>query len=368
MEDRILRDVLRWAAKGRFTASPNPLVGCVIIDAMGEVVGRGFHRAPGEPHAEIHALAEAGERAAGGCLFVNLEPCSHQGLTPPCTDAVIAGRLAKVVACHKDPDARVAGRGFEALCRAGIKVETGGLCREAIALNLAFVTRHLLDRPAVTLKWAMSADGRIATSSGESQWISSPEGRRWALELREEHDAILVGSGTALVDNPSLNRRLGKAERPNLRVILDRRLRIGPKARMFDMDGEVVIYTESQAHDRIEALEARSATVRVLPKADLPTVLTDLSTRGVQSLLVEGGAEVLGSFVASCLFDRVEICWAPLLIGGAGAPGPLAGEGIQRLAAAPRIEDRRVRHRGPDLISSGFREGFLAELEGLLSC
>ena len=158
MGERTLREVLRWAAKGRFTASPNPLVGCVIVDPAGAVVGRGFHRAPGEAHAEIHALEEAGERAAGGCLFVNLEPCSHQGRTPACTNAVIAARLAKVVACHRDPDPRVAGQGFEALRQAGIEVETGSLRRAAIALNLAFVTHHLLDRPAVTLKCAMSAD------------------------------------------------------------------------------------------------------------------------------------------------------------------------------------------------------------------
>ncbi len=340
----------------------------MIVDPAGEDVGRGIHRAPGEPHAEIHALEEAGERAAGACLFVNLEPCSHQGRTPPCTDAVIAARLAKVVACHRDPDPRVAGQGFAALRRAAIEVETGSLRREAIALNLAFVTHHLLDRPAVTLKWAMSADGRIATSSGESQWISSPEGRHWALELREEHDAILVGSGTALADDPSLDRRLGKAEKPILRAVLDRRLRIRPEARMFELDGEVVVYTESQERDRIKSLEARSATVVVLPEADLSAVLVDLSARGVQSLLVEGGAELLGSFVAARLFDRVEICNAPLLIGGAGAPGPLAGDGARRLTEAPRIEERRVRHRGPDLISSGFREGCLAKLEGLLSC
>ncbi len=231
-----LRRALRLAARGRYRTSPNPNVGAVLV-RDGEVVGSGWHRQAGGPHAEVEALREAGahseDAARGATLFVTLEPCAHHGRTPPCADAVIAAGIARVVACHRDPDPRVSGEGFAKLRAAGIAVESGFLVEEAVKLNLAFLIAATLGRPAVTLKWAMSLDGRIATATGESQWISSPRGRRWALELREEHDAILVGSGTLLADDPRLDRRLGLSAGPNLRVVLDRRLRTPPTARLL---------------------------------------------------------------------------------------------------------------------------------------
>ena len=367
MSERYLREALRLAAKGRFTTSPNPRVGCVVVNADGRIVGRGFHVRPGEPHAEVHALRDAGEAASGATLYVNLEPCSHQGRTPPCADALISHGVSRVVACHCDPHAKVAGRGFETLRRAGVEVEVGTLASEALALNLPFVTTHLLARPSVTLKWAMSADGKIATSQGESQWISSAQGRRWALELREEHDAILVGSGTAVDDDPSLNRRMGKADGEILRVVLDRRLRLEPDARMLSLPGEVIVYTESKNQGQFARLRGAGAIVESLSSVEPGLVLKDLAQRGVQSVLVEGGGEVLSSFVLDGLFDRVEICCAPILIGGTGSPGPLGGRGVGTLAESPRLDRRWVRRRGPDLILGGYREGCLALLEERLA-
>jgi diaminohydroxyphosphoribosylaminopyrimidine deaminase / 5-amino-6-(5-phosphoribosylamino)uracil reductase len=335
-----------------------------VREDSGEVVGRGWHRQVGGPHAEVFALREAGERARGATLYVTLEPCAHHGRTPPCADAVLAAGVARVVACHQDPDPRVAGEGFARLRAGGVEVEVGTLAKEAVRLNLSFLVAALLGRPAVTLKWAMSLDGRIATASGESQWISSPAGRRWALALREEHDAILVGIGTVLADDPRLDRRLGLASSPGLRVVLDRRLRTPPEARLWTVPGPVVIYTESPGEARRRALEERGARVEALPSVTPAAVLADLHRQGVKSVLVEGGGEVHASFAESGLYDRVQVDCAPRLVGGRTARGPLGGEGFPTLAAAPRLEGFRAEGRGGDLLLSGYREGCLGEILG----
>jgi len=340
------------------------MVGAVVArgDEGDEIVGSGWHRQVGGPHAEVEALAEAGPLARGATLYVTLEPCSHHGRTPPCVDAVLAAGIARVVACHGDPDPRVSGRGFAKLREAGVEVEVGVLAAEAIRLNLRFLVAATLRRPAVTLKWAMSLDGRIATATGQSQWISSPQGRRWALALREEHDAILVGSGTVLADDPRLDRRLGLAAGPNVRVVMDRRLRVPPGARLFQVPGPVLIYTESADRERREALEARGAEVAVLPAVEPAAVLADLYERSSRSVLVEGGAEALASFVESGCYDRVMVDCAPLLIGGKGAPGPLAGEGFAALTSAARLDELEARKRGGDLILTGYRKRCLQDL------
>jgi diaminohydroxyphosphoribosylaminopyrimidine deaminase/5-amino-6-(5-phosphoribosylamino)uracil reductase len=338
------------------------MVGALVV-RDGEVVGHGWHRQVGGPHAEVEALREAGERARGATVYVTLEPCAHYGRTPPCADALLAAGVARVVACHRDPDPRVSGKGFERLRAAGVEVESGFLVEEAVRLNLRFLVAATLGRPAVTLKWAMSLDGRIATATRESQWISSPQGRRWALALREEHDAILVGSGTVLADDPRLDRRLGLAAGPNVRAVLDRRLRTPPGARLFTVEGPALIYTQSPDEERRARLEERGAAVIGLPAVEPGAVLADLWERGVRSVLVEGGSEMLASFVASGLYDRVMVDCAPLLIGGAGAPGPLAGEGFQSLAGAARLDGLEARRRGGDLILTGYRQGCL---QGLL--
>jgi diaminohydroxyphosphoribosylaminopyrimidine deaminase/5-amino-6-(5-phosphoribosylamino)uracil reductase len=340
------------------------MVGAVLVRG-GEIVGSGWHRQVGGPHAEVEALRAAGTQARGATLYVTLEPCSHHGRTPPCADAVIAAGVVRVVACHRDPNPKVSGRGFARLREAGIAVESGFLVEEAVRLNLGFLIAATLHRPEVTLKWAMSLDGRIATSTGQSQWISSPRGRRWGLALREEHDAILVGSGTVLADDPRLDRRLGLAARPNMRVVLDRRLRTPPAARLFTVEGPVLIYTQATGdgdRERREALKERGAEVIALPAVESAAVLADLHGRGIQSVLVEGGGEVLASFVAGGCYDRVMVDCAPLLIGGKGAPGPLAGEGFAELDLAARLEGFEARKQGGDLILTAYRKGCLPDL------
>jgi diaminohydroxyphosphoribosylaminopyrimidine deaminase / 5-amino-6-(5-phosphoribosylamino)uracil reductase len=337
------------------------MVGALVV-RRGEVVGEGWHREVGGPHAEVEALAAAGKRARGATLYVTLEPCAHHGRTPPCADAIIAAGVRRVVACHLDPDPRTRGRGFAALERAGIAVERGLLIEAAVRLNLAFLTSVIHGRPAVTLKWAMSLDGKIATASGESRWISSREGRRWSLLLREEQDAIAVGSGTVLADDPLLTRRLGKAGRPNLRVVLDRRLRTPPAAKLLGEPGEVLVYTESKDSGRRRALEERGATVVASARVTPAAVLEDLQRRGVRSLLVEGGGAIHAAFTAAGLYDRVAIDCAPLLIGGSAAPSPVGGDGVKSLAVAPRLVRLHARRAGSDVILMGEREGCLPDL------
>jgi diaminohydroxyphosphoribosylaminopyrimidine deaminase / 5-amino-6-(5-phosphoribosylamino)uracil reductase len=365
--DRHLRRALRLAARGRYRVAPNPMVGAVVVAAAGEVVGEGWHAALGGPHAEAAALAAAGERARGATLCVTLEPCDHHGRTPPCTEAILAAGVRRVVACHRDPHRDpgrgIAGGGLERLRAAGVEVLCGGPVDDALRLNLRFLVPAVLGRPQVTLKWAMSLDGRIATAGGESQWISSPASRRWALALREEHDAVLVGSGTALADDPRLDRRLGLAAGPGVRVVLDRRLRLSPEARMLAVPGPVLVYTAVDAPPgRREALAARGAEVVALAEPTPAAVLADLGGRGVASVLVEGGGEVAAAFVAAGQWDRVAAAVAPKLLGGREAPGPLGGAGVAALATAPRLTGLVARRRGPDLVLDGLREACLPEL------
>lgn len=356
-----MRRALTLAARGRYRTSPNPMVGAVVV-RDGARVGEGWHRAVGGPHAEVEALREAGEAARGATVVVTLEPCRHHGRTPPCVDALVAAGVQRVIVGHLDPDERMRGGGVEALRRAGIDVATGLLADEAIRLNLRYLVPKLLGRPLVTLKWAMSLDGRIATEQGESQWITSPPARRWALALREEHDAVLVGSGTVLADDPRLDRRLGLAGEAGLRVVLDRRLRVGPGARLLAGGGPVLLYTESNDTARQRELASRGASVVPLPAVTPSSVLADLARRGVGSVLVEGGAEVAASFVRAGAFDRVLVAVAPLLIGGERARGPLAGDGLGPLAELPRLEGWRWARRGGGLTIEGLRAGCSREL------
>ena len=341
-------------------------------------MGEGYHRRHGGPHAEIEALRDAeskgnSSRVAGSTLYVSLEPCDHHGRTPPCSEAMASAGITRVVACHRDPDSRVDGGGFERLRAAGASVEHGFLVEEAVRLNWRFLTSRILDRPGVTVKWAMSLDGRIATADGESQWISSPEGRHWALELREEHDAILVGSGTVLADDPHLDRRLDLVSGPITRVVLDRRLRTPPEAKLLTKAGPLLIYVHSECdvtrRQRLLESGARAAasggaTLEIVEKDDVSpaVVLEDLHRRGVTSVLVEGGGEIAAAFIEADLFDRIAVCCAPLLIGGQSARGPLGGGGFSPLSSAPRLTAFESGQKGPDFILQAFRETCLPAL------
>ncbi len=373
-DERAMARALTLARRGRYSVAPNPMVGAVVTNG-GAIVGEGWHRLAGGEHAEAAALRVAGNAALDGTLYVTLEPCNHHGRTPPCADRVIESGIKRVVFAHRDPNPEVTGGGGDRLRAVGVRVEGGLLAGQAVELNVPFLTRVLHRRPAVTLKWAMSLDGRIATATGDSQWISSEQGRKWALDLREEHQAIVVGSGTALADDPRLNRRLRRAEGPILRVVLDRRLRLSPTARLFEVEGSVVIYTEGPQESgsstsadaldwatRRDRLRSAGAEVLVLSAVEPAGVLEDLFDRGVSNVLVEGGGEVLAAFAGSGLWDRAAVCCAPVLIGGAAAPGPLGGDGPRRLADAWRLDELRISRRGPDVILLGYRQGCLPEL------
>jgi diaminohydroxyphosphoribosylaminopyrimidine deaminase/5-amino-6-(5-phosphoribosylamino)uracil reductase len=354
--DFLWRRVLELAARGRFSVSPNPRVGAVVIDSSGTVVGEGWHERAGGPHAEAAAIAMAREKAKSATLLVNLEPCSHFGRTPPCTEAILAAGIARVVCSVEDPDPRIAGRGIKRLRDRGVEVLVGAYAAEAERVNEPFLTSARLRRPFVHLKWAASLDGKIATRTGESRWISGEAAQRDALLLREEHDVILVGAGTVLADDPLLTRRLALSTAivPHRRVVLDGALRVSASARVFSAaGGEVWLVTAVAPGDpRLAPFRDRGVHVVSRPGpggVDLAAVLADLHALEARSLLVEGGGVTAASFLASDLVDRVTAYLAPKLIGGIGARVPVAGEGVGALADAIALADIEVVRIGPDV-------------------
>ena len=321
-----MAQALALAALGEGTTSPNPLVGCVIVND-GALVGRGFHRAAGEPHAEALALEEAGARARGATLYVNLEPCAHHGRTAPCSAAIVRAGIGRVVAAIVDPNPLVDGRGLLALRVAGIAVTDGVLASEARALNAPFLSTHQRGRPWVTLKAAQSLDGRIAAASGHSAWVTGDASRRYAHRLRLRHDAVCVGAGTVRRDDPSLTVRLPGVDAVRRRVVLAPRLALDPAAKVFLRETPATPPTRVYvAAGCPEAAVARFRDVaEIVPVAhsaagfDLAAVLTDLHRIGVQSVLVEGGGKTLGAFLNGGLVDDVVLFVADRLFGSGDA-------------------------------------------------
>jgi diaminohydroxyphosphoribosylaminopyrimidine deaminase / 5-amino-6-(5-phosphoribosylamino)uracil reductase len=355
-----LERALALAERGRYTAPPNPMVGAVVVRG-GRAVAEAFHRRAGGPHAEVAALARAGDAARGADLYLTLEPCAHLGRTPPCAPAVIAAGVRRVIVAARDPNPLVAGRGLAALRRAGVEVvlAPGDLRRRAEEQNEKFLASVVRRRPFVLAKWAASLDGRIATASGESRWITGERARRRALLLREEYDGVLVGAGTILADDPRLTRRLGRAgQRPHWRIVLDGRLRTPPGARVFRGPGERLVATAvSPDAPAARRLQRRGVRVWSLPgrrraSVDLDRLLAALYREGVTSVMVEGGAETLGAFFDAGRVDRVAAFLAPFVLGGNAAPGAVGGAGFG-LRRAPALRDARIERLGEDLLVTG---------------
>jgi diaminohydroxyphosphoribosylaminopyrimidine deaminase / 5-amino-6-(5-phosphoribosylamino)uracil reductase len=351
---------LSLARRAEGFTSPNPMVGAVIV-AANRIVGEGYHRRAGGPHAEVEALQAAGEAARGATLYVSLEPCNHYGRTPPCTKAIIEAGISQVYYAIADPNPPARG-GHQALVAAGVAVEQGPCTAAAHHLNRFFFEYAHSGRPYVIAKFATSLDGKIATHTGHSQWITGPEARQRGHHLRQVVDAILVGAGTAVADDPQLTTRLPQASVSHpLRVLLDSRGRVPLTARLFDpnLPGQTVVATTTAmpaAHR--SQLAARGVWVWELEAAEngrvcLPHLLERLGRQQVLSLLVEGGSQVLGAFFAEGLVHEVQAFLAPLLIGGQAAPGPLGGCGAATLSNAWRLADVRLEQVGDDWLYQG---------------
>jgi diaminohydroxyphosphoribosylaminopyrimidine deaminase/5-amino-6-(5-phosphoribosylamino)uracil reductase len=342
---------LELAAKADFRTSPNPMVGAVVLDKEGRVAGEGYHRAKGQPHAEEEALQQAGDRARGGTLYVNLEPCTHPHREPSCADAVIESGIYRVVISMPDPDERMRGAGVRALENAGVRTTVGVHQHRAERLNEFYVKHRLTGRPFVSAKFAMSLDGKIATRTGEARWISGDESRQHGHRLRHQHDAILVGINTVVVDDPELTARLdGQKARQPLRIVLDSSLRIRQSARVVGAN-TLIATTKAGGVGLAEAIKLPATPEG---RVSLPDLLDELGRRSVLSILVEGGAEVHAAFFREGLVDKVYAYIAPRLIGGHEAPGPLGGEGIARLTDSTGIAEVDVTRLGDDVLISGY--------------
>jgi len=353
---------LALAARGQGRTSPNPTVGAVVVSG-GRIVGQAFHRQAGSPHAEALALQQAGSRARGGTLYVTLEPCSHTNKrTPPCVPVVLASGVKRVVAAMQDPNPHVKGDGLRRLRQAGLNVIVGCLESQAVQLNEGYLHRMKTGRPFVTLKAAITLDGKIATASGESKWITGAQARRHAHRLRSRMDAILVGIGTVLHDNPRLTARSGARAlgRQPLRVVLDSTLRIPLTARMLvrrAKQGTVVMTTSRAPKNRLTRLRRAGVAVHVLPackrQVSLRACLTVLGKMGVNDLLIEGGGEVIASALHAGVVNRLHLYVAPKLLGGRDARNVIGGVSPRRLTQALAVRDLHVKKLGSDFLLEG---------------
>ncbi len=353
-DEQFMTRALLLAANGLGRTRPNPAVGCVLV-RDGVVLGEGWHRQAGLGHAEVEALGIAGD-ARGATAYVTLEPCSHHGRTPPCANALVNAGVARVVVGAMDPNPEVSGRGIEKLRAAGIEMTTGVLENECREINRAFFKFIRTRQPWVVAKWAMTLDGKIATHTGHSRWITGDASRTRVHQLRNELDAILVGAGTARMDNPELTCRLPEGRNP-IRVVLDSKLSLDPNSRIFDSAGTLV-FCGSSASSAMESpfVDKGATVIRVAHKGgglDLRAVLSELGQRNVMSVLVEGGGAVLGSFFDDRLVDRVMTFVSPKIVGGQAAPSPLAGHGISSMDQAVRLSGTRYESLGDDLLIIG---------------
>jgi diaminohydroxyphosphoribosylaminopyrimidine deaminase/5-amino-6-(5-phosphoribosylamino)uracil reductase len=357
-DERWMKRALHLAEKGRGRTSPNPLVGAVLVK-RGKVVGEGYHARAGESHAEIVAIKKAGEKAKGATLYVNLEPCSHYGKTPPCAPAVIEAGVRKVIVGIEDPNPLVKGRGLALLKQAGLDVKVGLLEKECHRLNEAFCKYIVQHEPFIILKMAATLDGKLATRSGESQWITGETSRRFVHRLRDQVDGVVVGIGTVLKDDPMLTARI-RGGRDPYRIVFDSRLRIPENAKVVDLSPSktIVATTGMGSRDKMERLRKKGVRILISDsksgKVDLKVSLLKLGEMGMMSLLLEGGSQLSGSFLDQRLIDKILLFLSPKLIGDPEAPGIFGGPGVAHLKEAIPLRDLKVRKIGDDILVEGY--------------
>jgi diaminohydroxyphosphoribosylaminopyrimidine deaminase/5-amino-6-(5-phosphoribosylamino)uracil reductase len=356
-DQAFMREALAWARHGLGRTSPNPVVGAVVV-RDGRVVGYGFHRRAGEPHAEVVALAQAGTGARGATLYVTLEPCAHTGRTGPCTEEILQAGMARVVVATRDPDPHVDGRGIERLRAAGIDVVEGVLARDSLQMNEAYVTHRRTGLPFVTLKWAMSLDGKISARRDAPTTITGETARAYAHELRNTHDAVLVGINTVLADDPQLTCRIPGGRDP-IRVVLDSRLRTPLAARVLHVESPaptLIVTSEAVSADRVAIFQATGAEVLTLPgrRPSVRQLMGVLAGRDVLSVLVEGGGTVHAAALAEGVACKVIAVISPGLIGGAKAPTAVEGPEPLAVTGLMRLTDVSVRRLGDDVLIEGY--------------
>jgi diaminohydroxyphosphoribosylaminopyrimidine deaminase/5-amino-6-(5-phosphoribosylamino)uracil reductase len=360
----VMRRALELAARGNGTVEPNPVVGAVLVDPSLELIAEGWHQRFGGPHAEIEAITRAGSLAAGATLFVTLEPCCHQGKTGPCTDAILRAGIRKVVVACRDPFPLVDGNGIAALRAAGLDVEEGLLAEEARDLTAPFRKLVLQKVPWVHAKWAMSLDGKIATSGGASRWISNERSRAIVHHLRGQMDAVLIGSRTAAFDDPLLTAR-PRGPRTATRIVLDSKASLAIESQLARTASETPLIVASSPEapgENIRRLEDAGVEVLRLPTTPAPTaggsnearidilaLLKELGRRNFTNLMVEGGAQVLGSFFDAGQIDEFHVFVAPKILGGLESPGPVAGIGLAEIGLAENLRIRAIERHGDDV-------------------
>jgi diaminohydroxyphosphoribosylaminopyrimidine deaminase/5-amino-6-(5-phosphoribosylamino)uracil reductase len=350
-DERFMGRCLELARRGLGEVEPNPMVGALLV-RDGRVIAEGWHRRFGGPHAEVNALDRAGTRSKGATLYVSLEPCPHFGKTPPCTDRIVDAGVREIVAAVRDPNPIVNGKGLQVLRRHGVKVRTGALEEDAVRLNRGFFKAHRVGLPYVAAKWAMTLDGKIATRTGDSRWVSGDRARGWVRSLRDDYQAILVGANTAVRDDPGL--RGGR--RDPIRIVLDSNARLPMESQLVKSARErrtVIAVTDSAPVAKLRQLERAGVQVIRLETPDLRVVFEELARSGIHSILVEGGGEVHASLFESGLADEVLVVVAPKIAGGRDAVTPVEGEGLSKMAEALRLKNITVERLGQDVLIRG---------------
>ena len=357
IDESFMTEAINLAKKGISWTNPNPLVGAVIVK-NGKVIGQGFHRKYGLPHAETEAITYTRPRLAsleGATLYVNLEPCNHFGKTPPCTEAIIQSGIKRVVCATIDPNPKVSGKGIEKLKGENIEVEVGVLAEEARLLNETFFTYHTKKRPFIALKFAQSLDGKIATKTGDSKWITNQKARDYARKLRSQYQAILVGINTVLKDDPHLGVRIPGKKDP-MRIILDSYLKIPLKAQVLRDNNVIIATTEKSDREKLKELQKKNILVIILEgeKIPLPKLIKKLYELNIISVLVEGGSEVLGSFIDEKLVDKVYAFIAPIIIGGKQAKTSISGLGVLDIEDAAKFRNLSIKKFDDNYLFTGY--------------